>query len=161
MTVAKPNTELPGTDPEFHKSRYYLTPVRYKGRKILGSVASCRHQGCNWTATYATNVGRDIGSFRHRSEKVLTARLEYFTATFPALSSDGIEGLILESADKHSHGLEGWKMNVRTMMARLTGAPADFVPTAEQLWQLEVGYHLGLSARDQARKIFLKDFDQG
>lgn len=158
MTVAKPNTELPGTNPEFHKSRYYMTPVVYRGRTIMGYVASCRHQGCNWSATYATNVGRDLGSFRHRSEKVLNARLEYFIEQFPSRNSDGIEQLILESADKHSHGFDGWKMNVRTMLGTLTGGSLDLMPDVDT--KLQVAYHLGTSARDHARAIFLKDYDR-
>jgi hypothetical protein len=145
---------LPGADPRFHEFRRYMTPVKYKGGEILGYVASCKHSGCRWSATYANNDTRDAGMFIHRSKKVVAARIEYFSRTLK--NEDMINDVLIDTSDKYSDTFTKWKLNVSTVLGHLTGGSLDLMPADNKL---QVGYHLGLGARMQARKIFLAEFD--
>lgn len=154
MPVARPNTNLPGTDPRFHEVRLYMTPVVYKGKEILGYVASCKESGCRWSATYGSNNGRAAGAFIHRSKKVRTARFEFFSRALK--NGEMVNDAMIDASDKHSDTFEKWRLNVSTVLGHLTGGALNLMPEDNKL---QVGYHLGMGARAQARKIFLKEFE--
>lgn len=151
MPASKSNKVLPGTDPMFHEVRKYMTPVIYKGKEILGYIASCKHSGCRWTATYAGNEARRAGMFKHRSEKVLEARTDFFARTLT--KPEQIEDAILDTADKHSHTLSDWVEAVGTLWGHYTDRSLEKMPE----WSPEVSYHRGVSAREAARKMIAEE----
>ncbi len=155
MPVVKKNKKLPGDDPNFHAIRKYMTPVVYKGKEILGYVASCKQEGCRWSATFANNEGRDKGIQKHRSSKVLEARLDYFARHMSITSPDKIEDALLEVADKHSHTLTDWREAVGTIWGDYTDKPLEEMPA----YNSEVQYYMGISAREAARRLVATEYD--
>lgn len=148
MPVVKTSKTLPGSDPQFHEVRRYMTPIIYKGQEILGYVASCRQSKCNWRATYANNEARAIGIHTHRGQAIHAARVDYFVAQ-GVTDPDRIEDAILDAADKYTHNLEAWKAAVNTIWCHYTDRPIEEVPE----FNVNVKYHMAISARDMARQL--------
>lgn len=154
MPVVKPNKVLPGSDPKFHVIRMYMTPVIYKGREIMGYVASCKHDGCRWSATYADNEARERGIHKHRSERVLIARLDHFARTMT--DPDKIEDAILQAADKYSHTYEDWLAAVDTIWSHYTDRSLETRPA----YNSQVQYHMGYSAQKAARTLVDREYQR-
>lgn len=147
MPVAKPNTAMPGTDPTFHQSRKYMEKVTYKGREILGFVASCRHSKCTWRSVYMTEAGRDMGMANHRRAKVKEARIDHFARR--TTDPDKIQDLMIEFCDRNSDDLDAWVRAVQTIWVHFTDRGIDRMPA----YNAEVQYHMGLTANAAAQKL--------
>lgn len=155
MPVAKPN-KIPGTDPEFHEMRLYMTPMTYKGKKILAFHASCKHPKCGFSSAWASDAGREVGIFKHRSEKVTEARRDHFVRK---LGGDlvRINLSLRDVSDKNSHTYENWTENIEAIYRSYIGDPFEI---DRENKQLKVDYYIGLTAQEVARKIFSQNFDR-
>lgn len=154
MPIARRSHTLPGTDPTFHQYRKYLSPMKYKGQQILASMGSCKHPGCNYSGAWSSNAGREVGMWKHRSEKVRDARLDYFLRRLKVGPDKAIE-LQIEFADRHSHTYENWVELVEGYIRVIAGLTADdeALPPIESI----TPYHLGVGAKQMALRIL----DQG
>lgn len=153
MPVAKPKNSLPKPNHTFHEFRRYMTTMMYKGKETLAFVASCKHAGCGWSANYIDDVHRDLGMWRHRSEKVTESRRDFFARRFQ--DADKVSDALSETADKHSHTYETWCEEVETIWCRYTGLMPKDMPD----YKGEVDYHMGVAAREAARKMIAKEYD--
>lgn len=156
MPIAKRSHTLPGTDPMFHQYRKYLSPMKYKGQQILASMGSCKHPGCNYSGAWSSNAAREVGMWKHRSEKVRDARLDYFLRKMRVGPDKAIE-LQLEFADKHSHTYENWVDLVESFIRVTAGLTVDdeALPTMDYA----TPYHLGVGAKAMAMKILDKGYE--
>lgn len=145
---------LPGTDPTFHVCRRYLSPVMYKGKEILAFHASCREQGCQFSSAWASDAGRDLGMWRHRSEKVQEARRDQFIKEYGG-NLGKVEAAMLRTADKNSHTFENWAEAVEVLYRGRIGE--DFTIELENP-QLRKDYHLGLLARETTARIYAENY---
>lgn len=153
MPLARRNTKLPGTDPTFHEFRLYLAPVKYKGKEILGHFASCKHTKCGFSSAWTNHEARAAGMFKHRSEKVVEARRDHFARTMT--DPDRIADMLLDTADRHSHTHDKWFSTVETIWGHYTGLPLNQMPE----FKSQVDYHMGVSAREAARKLIAQEYD--
>lgn len=149
-TTARPAYTLPGLDPMFHEARKYLSPMRVKGELILASFGSCKETGCNYSAAWATNAGRDLGMWKHRSDAVRDARLDFFMRKM-RMGPDKATEMLGEFADKHSHTFENWMELVEAYFRNLAGVGIDddSVPTIN--WAVK--YQLGKGAKAVVTEI--------
>lgn len=156
MPIAKRSHTLPGTDPTFHEYRKYLSPMKYKGQKILASMGSCKHAGCNYSGAWSSNALREVGMWKHRSEKVRDARLDYFLRKM-RVGPDKAAELQMEFADRHSHTYENWVELVEGYIRVLAGLNPDdeALPPIEPM----TPYHLGVGARAMAIRILDKGYE--
>lgn len=156
MPIARRSHSLPGTDPKFHEYRKYLSPVKYKGRQILASFGSCKHAGCNYSGAWSSNAGREVGMWKHRSEKVRDARLDYFLRKMRVGPDKAME-LQMEFADKHSHTYERWVELVEGFIRVTSGLNAEdeALPTMDYA----TPYHLGVGAKDMAMRILDRNYE--
>jgi hypothetical protein len=152
--IARRSHTLPGTDPKFHEYRKYLSPMRYKGQQILASMGSCKHSGCNYSGAWSSSAAREVGMWKHRSEKVRDARLDYFLRRMKVGPDKAVE-LQMEFADKHSHTHRDWVQLVEGYIRVIAGLNPDddALPDAEFI----TPYHKGVGAKAMALKIL----DQG
>lgn len=118
--------DLPGTDPRFHESRNYLSPVRLRGEDILAANGSCKETGCNYRSAWTTNGARDRGMWLHRAMKVREARVIYLTERF-GKDSPQITRLINETADHNSHYFSVWEKLVKGFFFNLVGDDAGIL----------------------------------
>lgn len=144
---------LPGTDPSFHEFRKYLSPMTHKGKRILASFASCKHPKCNYSSAWASNTGRELGMWKHRSEKVNEARLWYFMKM--GWGPEKAQLQMNEVADKHSHTFENWEILVTGFIRLLSGVDLDELPTMNY----QVQYHLGTTAMDCAKAALDREME--
>lgn len=143
-----PQSELPGTDPRFHESRNYLSPVMYKGREILASHGSCKQDGCGYSSAWTSNSARDRGMWMHRALHVRELRMKYFFN----LTKDNAKSAIMfmETADKNSHTYGAWLGIMRDFFFSLLGDDAELnVPD----YKITTKYHLGVGAKDAAESL--------
>lgn len=146
MKVLPRPHNLPGTDPQFHEARKYLSPMTYKGREILASHGSCKQEGCGYHSAWTSNKARDLGMWKHRALKVVHARIRYFGKVAQGdVKKIGI--LLRETADHHTHLFEPWLQEVKVFLNELAGVGVDDL--ADVNFQVE--YDLGNSAYDVAK----------
>lgn len=153
MTARPTKAPLPGTDPSFHEFRKYLSPMTHKGKNILASFASCKHKACNYSSAWASNTGRELGMWRHRSEKVTEARLWYFMKL--GFGPEKARLMMSEVADKHSHTWENWEGLVNGFIRLLAGVDLEDLPAFNHQAQ----YHLGAGAMDCAKAALDRELD--
>lgn len=111
--------ELPGTDPRFHETRNYMSPIILRGREILAHHGSCKQEGCGYHSAWTTRAARDRGMWTHRALRVREARTQYFNG----LNLTEMQALRLqkETADCHSHFFSPWRAHVQTFYRELAG----------------------------------------
>lgn len=143
--------KVPGTDPRFHQAKFYMTPVTYRGREILGFVGSCRENGCKYTGMWTTKEARDIGYFQnHRKEMVKEARRSYF-AKLCGYNQAGVDQRMLYYADRNSHTYDEWVLIVEGLYRGKLGEPFTIEPKNNKL---QVDYHLGQFAKEAVKRIY-------
>lgn len=154
MPVAK-TSKIPGTDPTFHEMRLYMTPMTYKGKKILAFHASCKQSKCGFSSAWASPAGREVGMFKHRSEKVTEARRDHLIRK---LGGDlvKINLALRDLSDKNSHTYENWVENIEGIYRGYIGDPFEIDSENKQL---KVDYYIGLTAQEVARKIFKENYE--
>lgn len=143
--------DLPGTDPRFHESRNYLSPVKYRGREILGAHGSCKEEGCGYRSAWTSQRARNEGMWLHRALKVREARALYFAKLFPEPGDLRVAQLFNETADNNSHHYEPWKKLVEDLFFNLLGDDAEKVLPDFDYYK---EYKDGKSALDTAKFIF-------
>lgn len=148
--------KLPGTESSFHEMRLYMTPMTYKGKKILAFHAACKQEKCRFSSAWATSIGRDLGIFKHRSEAVLKERRKFFKRHYTNASVSRIEKLVTENADRNSHSYENWVEIVESLHRTRTG-DGEFEIDPENSG-LKVDYYRGYTARRTAYLIFVENF---
>jgi hypothetical protein len=143
---------LPGTDPRFHESRNYLSPVKYKGEHILAAHGSCKEQGCAYSSAWTSNRARDRGMWLHRALQVREARAKYFYERFPKPGDERVAQLFNETADHNSHLFSVWEKLVKGFFFNLVGDDATILVPDYNYYQ---DYKQGNFALDTAK--FLVD----
>lgn len=146
--------QLPGIDPKFHEVRKYLAPVRYKDKRILASFGSCKEPGCNFSEGWTTNVGRDLGMWKHRAGEVRKARLKLFKKISQGDHRKAAD-MLLETADKHSHTFENWVGIVEGFIRNLAGIDLNDLPD----YRYRTEYHIGTSALTAAEQAIDQDYE--
>jgi hypothetical protein len=124
-----------------------------RGKKILASFASCKHPKCNFSSAWGSNAGRELGMWRHRSEKVREARLWYFMKM--GWGPEKAQLRLSEVADKHSHTWENWEILVTGYIRLLAGVDLDELPT----FNYQAQYHLGTGAMDCAGAALDQEYE--
>ena len=155
--LVKKSGKLPGTDPMFHQMKPYMTPVMYKGKRILAFVGSCRQNGCNYTQMWVSNEARDAGYFsNHRSPMVLKARREFF-AKGCNYNPNRINNQIQRYADKNSHTYADWADVVEAIYRAKVGVPFELERSNNKL---QVNFHLGYSATEMVKHLYAENFGE-
>jgi len=129
--------DLPGTDPRFHESRNYLSPVKLRGEMILASHGSCKEGGCGYRSAWTTNAARDRGMWLHRAMKVREARVVYFYERFPDNAKVG--QLFLETADNNSHYYQPWLDVVNKLLKETAEVTVADLPDYDTYLDWQVG----------------------
>lgn len=132
-------------DPYFHEFRKYMSPVVHKGKQTIGYFASCKQSGCGYSSGWASEIGRNIGMWRHRSVKIVAQRHGQLTRLH-GNDSKAIISALEDLADNQTHTYENWAETVKTIIRRKLGlageGAVDQIPKSEA----ETYYHLGYTA---------------
>jgi len=143
--------DLPGTDPRFHEHRKYLSVMKVQGVERIVSNGSCKHDGCGYSAAWATNAGRDRGMWQHRAYLVVEARIQYFKTKFQGDTKKMTRALI-ETVDCHTHLFAHWMKQVDEFILELAEVKSTDLPD----FNFRVEYDLGSSAYDVAQAAIEK-----
>jgi hypothetical protein len=135
----------------FHEVRKYLTPITYKGDKILAHVGACKQSGCRWSSQYSNWAGLAAGIWQHRQEHILEYRVRKLHRLLKS-NKEQIHIALRLCADNNTHTEEGWTMAVTRTMRELeprgTFQASDFKP------QLLTYYTMGMMAVQAAQRIY-------
>lgn len=115
--------DLPGTDPRFHESRNYLSPVKIDGVEILAAHGSCKQDDCGYRGAWRSNQSRDRAMLLHRTLRVREARMKYFVGLFGDKNQTKLGRLFLETSDINSHFYQPWLDTVKHLYIEEIGDP--------------------------------------
>jgi hypothetical protein len=137
--------------PTFHEVRKYLTPITYKGERILANVGACKQSGCKWTNQYANWAGLAAGIWQHRQGHIQQRRYRKLDRLYRGDTNQIREGLRL-AADHSTHTEEAWVMAVTRTMRDLE--PRGTFQASDFRAQLMTYYAMGMMALQAAQRIY-------